>query len=507
MNARGRRRTPVCSESVPARQPGACPHSGKILALFAVLLPVLMAVSGLVLDSGTLFNAHRLAQHAADAAACAAARSLCDENDESEAVDTAVQYVHEYNGLADAGVTVSIPPTAGAFAGDPQAVEVEIRQPARAHFLAFLGGGQQPVVRARSVARIEPATAGAALVVLDPDPPQIAVPAVGSILPPLPALVGGLEAIGLGRIRVDGAIHVNTTWGGVDEEGARAGQSAPTPWAVACPSVLISEKLQTRDLRVVGGIDDPDNYGPFAAGAPNPVRANRRAVPDPLKDLPVPTLGADPVNISSALRGGLRIADLPLIDPPRTLEPGVYDYLQIVSGHVTLRPGVYIIRSVDPLTGIALSILGGTVRAEGVMFYITDSAGYSPTSGSPNLLDGEAAPPAPAVLSVVPSTVINVALPTCRFRGLNDPSSPFDGLLIFQRRDDRRPVAVVNNLLLGGPAIDGTIYAKWGHVVLVGSGFQETRVVAGTLRLLSVTSSVIAPATLLPPAEDVFLVE
>src|SRR5690606_21970258 len=108
----------------------------------------------------------------------------------------------------------------------------------------------------------------------------------------------------------------------------------------------------------------------FASGGRSPVRANRLPVPDPLIELPVPTLAADPSNVSNVLHGGMRIADLPLINPPRTLQPGVYDYLQIVSGDVTLRPGVYIIRSVDPLTGIALSILGGTVRAEGVMFYI-----------------------------------------------------------------------------------------------------------------------------------------
>jgi hypothetical protein len=103
--------------------------------------------------------------------------------------------------------------------------------------------------------------------------------------------------------------------------------------------------------------------------------------------------------------------------------------------------------------------------------------------------------------------VINVLLPTSTFRGLDDPTSPFDGMLIYQRRRDRRPVALVNNLLLGGPQIEGLIYAKWGHVILVGSGFGETRVVAGTLRLLSVTPSVIAPTRLLPPAQDVFLVE
>jgi hypothetical protein len=505
------RRHPGCRISAnPHHRRGrstAFDRQGKILALFAIVLPVLLAVGGLLLDGGELLNDHSMAQHAADAAASAAAKAVHDGADRSEAVAIAQDYVQRHNGLSGADVTVSIPPASGPFAGDAQSVEVEVRQASAGHFLSFLGGGQRPTVRARAVARAEPSTAGAALVVLDPDPPPIAVPAIGGILPPLPSLLGGLEIIGVSRIRVEGAIHVNTQWGGVDEKGALAGDSAPIPWGLACPGVLVSEKLRAQDIRVVGGIDDPDNYGPLTPGDPSPVRANSLPVPDPLAALPVPTLASDPINVANVLRGGMRIADLPLINPPRTLQPGVYDYLQIVSGNVTFAPGVYIIRGVDPLTGIALSLLGGSITADGVLFYITDSAAYAPASGAPDGGDGETVPPSPGVLTILPSTVINVLLPTSTFRGLDDPSSPFHGMLIYQRRRDRRPVALVNNLLLGGAQIDGVIYAKWGHVILVGSGFRETRVVAGTLRLLSVTPSLIAPTELLPPAVDVFLVE
>lgn len=477
------------------------------MALFAITLPVLLAVTGLILDGGGLLNQSRIAQHAADAAASAGAQCLQDGGTTGEAIDIAEQYVLDYNELSSATVTVSIPPTSGPYTGDAEAVEVIVEQPSPSHFLSFLGGGTDPYARVRSVARIEPSTAGAALVVLDPDPPPIAVPVIAGILPPLPAIVGGMEAIGAGRIRVDGAIHVNSQWGGVDEDGAPAGDSAPPPCGLACPSVLLNEKLQAQDIRVVGGIDDPDNYGPFTAGDPSPVRANSRPVPDPFAGLPAPTIASDPVNVSGVLRGGVRIADIPFISPPRTLLPGVYDYIQIVSGDVTFQPGVYIIRGVDPLTGIALNVLGATVTADGVLFYITDSGGYTPASGAPDDADGETVPPAPAILTIVPSTVINVLLPLSTYRGLDDPASPFDGMLIYQRRTDRRPVVLVNNLALGGRDIEGVIYSKWGHVVLSGSGFRETCVVAGTLRLLSVTPSLIAPTELLPPALDVFIVE
>ncbi|HUQ68118.1 MAG TPA: hypothetical protein VM165_01260, partial [Planctomycetaceae bacterium] len=250
------------------------------------------------------------------------------------------------------------------------------------------------------------------------------------------------------------------------------------------------------------------HYGSYASGDPAPLQANRLPVPDPYDNLAVPSVLSDPVQISTTNRGGLRIVDLPLINPPRTLQPGVYNYLQIVSGTVTFSPGVYIIRSVDPVTKIALNITGGKITANGVLFYITNSSTYSAASGAPDNADGETVP-ASSVGNLLPSVVILGSLigNASTYRGLNAAGSPFNGMLIYQRRADRRPIVLINNLLLGGEDFNGVVYAKWGHVILSGSGFRETRVVAGTLRLITVTSSEFAPSNLLPPAEDVFLVE
>jgi Flp pilus assembly protein TadG len=486
-----------------------CVRSGKVLVLFAVVLPALLAIAGLVLDGGGLLNESRKAQHAADAAATAAARSLQDGQSAWEAVQVAEEYVHEFNNLPDATVAVSLPPTTGPYAGDADAVEVEVFQPTQSHFLKFLGRRTSPTVRSRAVARYEPATAGAALVVLDPDPSPLGIPAIGGLLPALPTLLAGFEIIGTSRVRVDGAVLVNTTWGGFDENGDRAGERPGPPYALLAPGLLSSQTLQARDIRVVGGVDHPDNYGHFVGGESSPLRANRLPVPDPLIDLPTPTTVADPTRVSGTLRGGVRIADLPLLSPPRTLSPGVYDYLQIVSGTVTFTPGVYIIRSVDPLTQIALNITGGRITANGVMFYITNSPGYTPGAGLPDAGDGDTPPPTPGVTTLLPSTVIvgAVLANASTFRGINAPGSPYDGVLIFQRRQDRRPIVLMNDVLLGGDDFHGVIYAKWGHVILSGSGFEQTRVVSGTLRMITILPSTIAPDTLLPPARDVFLVE
>ncbi|HUQ68629.1 MAG TPA: pilus assembly protein TadG-related protein, partial [Planctomycetaceae bacterium] len=239
-----------------ASRPSAT-RSGKVLVLFAVLLPIMLAIAGLVLDGGGMLNESRVAQQAADAAASAAARSLYEGGEEGDVVAIAEEYVRDFNNLDSATVSVSIPPATGPLAGDAQSVEVEVIQPADSHFLAFLGGGAAPKVRARAVARYEPATAGAALVVLDPNPDQLAIPGLGPLLPALPTLLAGFEIIGTSPVKVDGAVHVNTTWGGYDEDGERVGSRPGPPYAVAVPTGILGEKLRARDIRVVGGVDNP----------------------------------------------------------------------------------------------------------------------------------------------------------------------------------------------------------------------------------------------------------
>ena len=145
------------------------------------------------------------------------------------------------------------------------------------------------------------------------------------------------------------------------------------------------------------------------------------------------------------------------------LRPGIYEYIEIVSGNVDFEPGIYVIRGKSPLTSAALSIVGGIVRAEGVLFYITNSAAFDPDSGFPDQGDNST-PAAPQTQTLLPSVMINAALPGIRLTPLKSEGSPFDGLLIYQRRQDFRPIAVVCQNLIGSTTIAGTIYAKWGPV-------------------------------------------
>jgi hypothetical protein len=488
---------------VPARKR----RRGIVLVLLVVALPALIGIVGLVLDVSLMSALQQDLQHATDAASTAAAMDLMLGADEAHARLTADEYIHVRNQMPTASVVVNIPPATGPYAGDSGFVETIATQIYTTRFMHVLGGAREREVKTRSVAGRRAATAGAAIVVLDPAPQPLSISGIPPLLPALPTLLGGLEVLGLGRVRVDGAVLVNTTWGGVDENGNVAGNSQGPPYAVSCTPLIQLTRLEARDIRVAGGVDDPNNYRSFAAGAASPLRANRLPSPDPLIDLPVPTESADPANVSSVLRGTQSVAGLPLLSPPVVLQPGVYDWIQVLSGSAVFQPGVYVIRGKNPATQLALNIAGGTVTAEGVMFYITNSAGYSPATGGPDSADATDPSPPPTVPTLLPSVVINAALANSSFSPISSAQSPYHGILLFQRRQDSRPIVLLHqNLLLGG-SISGTIYSKWGHALFVGSGNYDLRFVAGTVRILSLLDMTIAPSTLLPPAHDVFLVE
>jgi hypothetical protein len=117
------------------------------------------------------------------------------------------------------------------------------------------------------------------------------------------------------------------------------------------------------------------------------------------------------------------------------------------------------------------------------------------------------APPNPLIGSK-PSAFIAPLTPGSHIAGLNDPSSPFNGLLVYQHRTDRRPIVIGATKLPGGGDISGTVYSKWGHLIFLGGqGSYDLRFVSGTFRVLTLFDSTIAPSHLLPAAQDVLLVE
>jgi Flp pilus assembly protein TadG len=361
-------------------------------------------------------------------------------------------------------------------------------------------------------------------------------------LTPLPTLTAGFEIEGLGHLNVDGAIYVNNEWGGVDENGETVGSAAAPPYAMACMPIVATTRVLARDIRVVGGVDNQTYYQPYDSQKRNPLQANRLPVADPLANLVVPSAVSDATNVNTTVRSpshcvrvALSVAQAntltsgvlnslsPLLKPlfspliPQlttlltqpTLQPGVYDSITVLSplSGATFSPGIYIIRSKSPITNMSLCILG-PVEAKGVLFYITDQANFDASTGLPDAGDDSNAAPSNPVTSLAPSTMILSLLSGAHITGLNAPGSPFNGMLIYQRRLDRRPIIVEAQKLVGSGDISGTIYGKWAHTVFIGgAGSYNLRFVTGTMRVLTITDTTIAPTTLFPPAKDVLLLE
>lgn len=484
----------------------SAPRNGKILVLLAVSLPAIFGLLGLIFDAGLLSaDCHDL-QQVTDAAATAAGYEIFQGSSSATATAQAESCVKVWNGLSDATTTVNIPPTQGAYAGKTGYVEVVATRQVGTRFISLVGGNLTQQLRARSVASIQPSTADAAVVVLDKNPPSLSLTPIPLILPSFPALLGGLEVLGLGTVRVNGAVLVNTEWGGIDEEGNPCGKNLGPPYSICCTPLLSLTKLTATDIRVSGGVDSVSNYGSYVPGKPNPLRANRSPIPDPLRSLPVPSTSSF-AGLNTTYRGGVSVVSLPLIIAPTVLQPGVYDWIEVLSGSVVFQPGVYIIRGKKPLTNISLNLVGGFITAEGVMFYITNSSDYSAASGVPDSGDGETSPSMPSLLNSIPGVVINAALIGSSFSPLSGTGSPFDGMLIYQRRQDYRAIVIANQQLLGGSTISGRIYAKWGHVLFAGNGSYDVSIAAGTVRLASVLAITLSPTNRFAAAKDVFLVE
>ncbi|WP_166819650.1 pilus assembly protein TadG-related protein [Thalassoroseus pseudoceratinae] len=489
-------------------------RGGKVLVLLSVCLPMLLGLVGLVLDGSLLMVTSRDLQSLADAGATRAAIAFSDPNvadDPMQSVIAAIQHDADFGNFQ---IDVSSPPTSGPYIGRTNYVEVNLTQSVPTNLHPFVGGEATQSVRSRAVAGLEVSTESAAIVVLDPDPSPVTISGLtgGLLTVTLPSIqLGGLEVLGAGALEVDGAVHVNTEWGGVDVDGNPAGEEPPLGGlrhAISCTPLVSLTKMKAREIRVTGGVGNPNNYGHVDGGEPNPLSANRLPVADPYESLPVPTVSSDPTNVSSVEHGGVDVVSLPLIGPTTRLEPGVYEWINVISGRVVFEPGVYIVRGVNPLTGIAVALTAGTIDAEGVMFYVTDSGTFSPWTGFPDISDSSDSPPPNHLSSLLPSVVINTALPGSKIHGLDDPGSPYDGLLVFQRRQSRNPIALVaSDLLLLGSDFSGSIYSKWGQVLFVGQGTYDLTFACGTLRIVNVLDCNLTPSKPLSPASDVYLVE
>ncbi len=270
---------------------------GQVVVLIALMLPVLLAMVGLVVDLGMMFSERRAAQNAADAAALAAAGEIALGFDPAAARTTALYYAAQ-NGYDNDGsantVAVSIPPDTGPS----EAVQVQVSRTMSTSFMRVVG------LRTTTVA----ASATAA---------HTGVPSPHTVLVLNPIACPAMSLSGSGHITTGGSLMVNsncTSYAFISEASGRVRAS----W-----------------IGVSGGAS-------YRRGLTNPAPTTGvPPAPDPISSLSPPSFSGMPVQHGSPDSP----STLALGSSPVTLYPGVY-YGGITvgsSGNVRLEPGIYII--------------------------------------------------------------------------------------------------------------------------------------------------------------------
>jgi Flp pilus assembly protein TadG len=438
------------------------PRFGKTLVAFAVMLPAILGLVGLVIDSGLLMATQRQAQNAADAAAVAAAMDLYRGASGATATATANTFLSN-NGIS--GVTLTLnggstnglntPPTTGPHAGESAYVEAYVTVPISTTFIQILGVNKSQQVTARAVAGYEPNSSGEGAIVLNPN----AVP--------------GIEFKGNNsQLIVQGSVVVNSEGGGFDQFGntvtTLADGSSPLSGVDAVVTHATPSIIAT-DIQVVGGVDTLNNFKEYdsafnppydPSNTQSPVHALSPVASDPLLSLPTPN--------SSNNSAYTTVWANENADP---LQPGIYSSITI-NGSKTFSPGIYVIE------GGNLSIRGsGTVTGSGVMFYFT-SNGFNAASGLPDSNDGSTVPTGGGAGG---GTLVMSGNPTVTFTPISDASSPFYGVLFYQRRLNTASPTLTGN----GSSVNvsGTIYAKWAQFQLAGIGTYNAQFIVGSLQL------------------------
>lgn len=476
-------RPPDPSTSIRTARPG------KVLVMTVLMMPVLLGMTGLVIDGGMLMATHRQVQNTADAAALAAAMDLYRGAGGTTAVASAQTFVTN-NGLnvtlglnAGATNTINIPPATGPHAGNGQYAEAIVTTTAPTFFIQVLSGSSTNSISARSVAGYEPVGAGEGAIVLDPTAaPGLSVSSNNS------------------RLIVRGSVVVNSQGSGVDQYNQPVSGSYSQP-AVSTGGPNISPApIVVNDLQVVGGVDTPDNvrfydpaFGPTnfydSTNQDRPIFARGPIAPDPLLNLATPTTSngvqnvfPDKNGVNQASPQNISIGNSDTV----TLKPGIYQTIGITGGTVTMNPGIYVVGVNATGGGNRFSITGGTVTANGVMVYNTGND-YT-TSGSPDSSDGNSSP-SKSVSSKFGGITINGG--TVTMTPISDTSSPFFGMLFYQRRWNTTSASIAGNSsnLQLGPANPtaanpvGTIYAKWANFQLSGTGKFNSQFVVGSMSI------------------------
>lgn len=373
---------------------------GYVVFTVAALGIVLIGFAGLVFDVGSAKYYKRKAQSAADAGALGAAEDIYLHGSASTnqlAAQSDITSNGFTNGVNGAQVTVNIPPNTGTHTGDSHYAEVYVTQPVTTSFMQLLGFNTINVT-ARAVGG--PGRTSACVYVLNPTVSN--------------------------ALSISGSSTVNLTCGVVNNSSAGTAGSLSGSACFSAPSYAS-----------VGG------YSVSSSCAPNVpiVRTGTGSFPDPLANLPAPTVG--PCNFTNFSR-----------PVSTTINPGVYcGGITLTGGTLTMNPGLYI------LEGGGLNIAAGTgLTGSNITIYNTGNASYP---NKPIKING--------------NTTLNLVAPT---------SGTYEGILFFT---DRSITNTTANTVLGNDTstIQGSIYMPTVPLQFTGNStlVAYTTIVANTLSI------------------------
>lgn len=313
-------------------------EEGQQLLQLALLMPLMLAMLGLVLDLGNVYVRHRRVQSATDAAAAAAATVLY-QSGVTVASNTAYYYAaqHGYNnnGITNT-VTIASPPTTGSYAGNSQYMQVRIRESVQPIFASMVWRGTFQVTAA--------ATAGWRTARLGPS--VLVLKLNGETF----TMNGNNPSL---TVRL-GNVHVNSNSAGAVALGN--GNVATQVRASIVGNYTTGPNGAFRDL-------NGDLQAPLTGAS---------VKPDPLASLPAPSRTGVPTRSVPSKCG--------------TLQPGIYPSGITTSSDCTLEPGVYIldgdfdIRGNARITGsgVFIYLAQGSIKLAGT----TTTNLSAPTSGT-----------------------------------------------------------------------------------------------------------------------------
>ncbi|MBI3418989.1 MAG: hypothetical protein HY053_02500 [Proteobacteria bacterium] len=282
---------------------------GTIIALWAMLLPLMAGMGGLALDAGNWYMNARDLQSAADASVLTAAYKSGQGSTTN--LTTLVENEMARNGYSTGvNVVVNSPPAAGSYTNDLTAVEALVSVSSHS-FLASALGVQGSTITARAVARRNISPSNACILALN----SSALDAVD---------VGGSAVLTSGKC----VMASNST-------------------TSSSISIGGNSDLTLNSMYSAGNIH---YYGNYTVDLSSPAQTFRTPLDDPYAGLSVPTASATCASTTINRHGST------------TFQPGTYcNGIKLVSGNtVTLNSGTYILQGNFDI-GAQASISGSDV--------------------------------------------------------------------------------------------------------------------------------------------------